>query len=279
VPPNNCSGRGRRKRWSLAAEVSVRRTCWKGVSYFGRRIAVRSLRLPSGPTYHDLIVSSSIAHSYVCSVPISSGRPENTVRHFHTRLLVPSWQVHSPAVPCVSAAPVLALMTFGTGSAAVVYADGHLYFRYQNGVVILIEATPQAYREKGSLTIPDVTAPSWSQPVVAGGRLYLRERDTLYAYDAAAPLDTPARSFLRCEPPEVAEKLHEGAGGPPPGPGGDAGHDGAGTEHRCHPGPAGGGADRDQAEPQREQEHSKPERRLRRNPHLGACLLTILMSA
>jgi outer membrane protein assembly factor BamB len=71
----------------------------------------------------------------------------------------------------------------GTGSAAVTAADGHLYFRYQNGVVILIEATPQAYREKGSFTIPDVSQPSWPHPVVVGGRLYLREQDTLYVYD------------------------------------------------------------------------------------------------
>ena len=46
----------------------------------------------------------------------------------------------------------------GTGSAAVVYADGHLYFRYQNGVVMLIQATPEGYREKGSFTIPGVTS-------------------------------------------------------------------------------------------------------------------------
>jgi outer membrane protein assembly factor BamB len=71
----------------------------------------------------------------------------------------------------------------GTGSAAVTFADGHLYFRYQNGVVLLIEATPQAYREKGSFTLPDVSAPSWPHPVVTGGRLYLREQDALYAYD------------------------------------------------------------------------------------------------
>ena len=71
----------------------------------------------------------------------------------------------------------------GSGSAAVSYADGHLYFRYQNGVVLLIEATPAAYREKGSFTIPDVDKPSWPHPVVAGGRLYLREQDTLYVYD------------------------------------------------------------------------------------------------
>ena len=71
----------------------------------------------------------------------------------------------------------------GTGSAAVVYADGNLYFRYQNGVVMLIQATPEGYREKGSFTIPGVEKPSWSHPVVVGGRLYLREQDTLYVHD------------------------------------------------------------------------------------------------
>jgi hypothetical protein len=71
----------------------------------------------------------------------------------------------------------------GTGSAAVAYADGRLYFRYQNGVVMLIEATPAGYREKGSFTIPGVSKPSWPHPVVSGGRLYLREQDALYVYD------------------------------------------------------------------------------------------------
>jgi outer membrane protein assembly factor BamB len=71
----------------------------------------------------------------------------------------------------------------GQGSAAVSYADGHLYFRYQNGVMMLIEATPQGYREKGSFAIPNVNNPSWSHPVIIGGRLYLREQDNLYVYD------------------------------------------------------------------------------------------------
>ena len=71
----------------------------------------------------------------------------------------------------------------GTGSAAVAYADGELYFRYQNGTLILVEATPAGYKEKGSLTIPGVDGPSWPHPVVTGGRLYLREQDALLAYD------------------------------------------------------------------------------------------------
>jgi outer membrane protein assembly factor BamB len=74
----------------------------------------------------------------------------------------------------------------GTGSAAVVYADGNLYFRYQNGLMVLIEATPAGYSEKGSFSIPDVSKPSWPHPVVVGGRLYLREQDNLYVYDVKA---------------------------------------------------------------------------------------------
>jgi len=69
------------------------------------------------------------------------------------------------------------------GSAAVTYADGRLYFRYQNGAMKLIEATPEGYKEAGSFQIPGVKKPSWSHPVVVDGKLYLREQDTLYCYD------------------------------------------------------------------------------------------------
>lgn len=71
----------------------------------------------------------------------------------------------------------------GTGSAAVAYADGDLYFRFQNGVMALIGATPDGYQEKGSFEIPGVEQPSWSHPVIVGGKLYLREQDALHCYD------------------------------------------------------------------------------------------------
>jgi outer membrane protein assembly factor BamB len=74
----------------------------------------------------------------------------------------------------------------GSNSAAVIYADGHLYFRYQDGTMALIEATPEGYHEKGTFQIPDCSSPSWSQPVVAGGKLYLREQDNLLCYDLKA---------------------------------------------------------------------------------------------
>lgn len=74
----------------------------------------------------------------------------------------------------------------GEGSAAVTYADGNLIFRYESGEVALIEATPKQYRLKGAFK-PEVTnSPCWSHPVVVGGRLYLRDQDTLMCYDVAA---------------------------------------------------------------------------------------------
>jgi len=71
----------------------------------------------------------------------------------------------------------------GTGSAAVTCADGNLYFRYENGVMALIEATPKEYRLKASFQLPSHLAESWSHPVICGGRLYLRDQDVLMCYD------------------------------------------------------------------------------------------------
>ncbi|MBI2823854.1 MAG: PQQ-like beta-propeller repeat protein [Planctomycetia bacterium] len=71
----------------------------------------------------------------------------------------------------------------GSGSAAVVFADGELYFRYENGTMALIDASPDGYKLKGTFEIPGVEKPSWPHPVVAGGKLYLREQDALLCYD------------------------------------------------------------------------------------------------
>lgn len=73
----------------------------------------------------------------------------------------------------------------GTGSAAVVYADGKLYFRYQNGIMALVDASKEDYQLDGSFKIPEVSRESWSHPVVAGGKLYLREQDNLFVYQLA----------------------------------------------------------------------------------------------
>ncbi len=70
----------------------------------------------------------------------------------------------------------------GSGSAAVLSIDGHLIFRYQNGTVALIEATPVEYILKGSFEPDFQKGNSWAHPVVVGGKLYLREQDKLMCY-------------------------------------------------------------------------------------------------
>jgi outer membrane protein assembly factor BamB len=70
----------------------------------------------------------------------------------------------------------------GRGSASVTYADGRLYFQYENGVIALVEATPDGYKESGSFKVK-TDGSAWAHPVVVGGRLYLREGDSLFCYD------------------------------------------------------------------------------------------------
>ena len=47
----------------------------------------------------------------------------------------------------------------------------------------LAKATPEGYREHGRFSIRTGNLPTWSHPVVANGKLYLRDQDTIYAYD------------------------------------------------------------------------------------------------
>lgn len=72
----------------------------------------------------------------------------------------------------------------GEGSAAVLFADGALYLRYQNGLMVFVEATPAGYQERSRFNLPDQSGkPSWPHPVIAGGRMYIRDQDTLLCFD------------------------------------------------------------------------------------------------
>ena len=72
----------------------------------------------------------------------------------------------------------------GGGSAAVLYADGRLYFRYQNNVMALIDATPDGYHLVSKFQLPKGTSsPGWQHPVIHAGKLYIRANDQLYCYD------------------------------------------------------------------------------------------------
>src|SRR4029079_6425085 len=67
--------------------------------------------------------------------------------------------------------------------ASICYADGRLYLHGENGEVALVDASPDAYHEEGHFTPPDQPnrgqSKAWAYPVVANGRLYIRDMDRL----------------------------------------------------------------------------------------------------
>lgn len=70
----------------------------------------------------------------------------------------------------------------GKGEASCIYADGHVIFRREDGTVNLIKANPEAYELVASFKPDFQQGKSWAHPVIAGGRLYLREQDKLMCY-------------------------------------------------------------------------------------------------
>jgi outer membrane protein assembly factor BamB len=72
------------------------------------------------------------------------------------------------------------------GKGSVTFAEGNLYIQGENNVVGLAEASPSGYKEKGRFQIADKGLPSWAHPVISGARLYVRNQDTLVAYDIKA---------------------------------------------------------------------------------------------
>jgi outer membrane protein assembly factor BamB len=70
------------------------------------------------------------------------------------------------------------------GKGSIAAADGELYVRSEKGPVALVEATPAAYKEIGRFEQPDRSKlNAWPHPVIAGGRLYLRDQKVLLCYD------------------------------------------------------------------------------------------------
>ena len=91
---------------------------------------------------------------------------------------------------------ILTAMKFDTGEVAwrdrsvgkgsVVFADDRLYLFSETGVVGLAAADPTGYHEHGRFQIKTGSLPTWSHPVVANGKLFIRDQDTIYAYDVKA---------------------------------------------------------------------------------------------
>jgi outer membrane protein assembly factor BamB len=75
----------------------------------------------------------------------------------------------------------------GVRKGSVALADGRIYYLQEDGTVILFEPSPKEYLERGRFQHPDRSeAPDWTHPVVANGKLYLRDQDVLLCYDVKA---------------------------------------------------------------------------------------------
>ena len=81
------------------------------------------------------------------------------------------------------------------GVASIAAADGHLYLHSTDGWMALVEASPAGFREKGRFTPPNppkrkqagqYPESAFAYPVIANGRLYIRDLGTLWAYDIKA---------------------------------------------------------------------------------------------
>jgi outer membrane protein assembly factor BamB len=76
------------------------------------------------------------------------------------------------------------------GPGSIAYADGHLYcYGEDEGVTARVKTTPDGWKEDGRFELPQKSKLSkpdgriWTHPVIADGRLYLRDQELLFCYD------------------------------------------------------------------------------------------------
>jgi outer membrane protein assembly factor BamB len=79
------------------------------------------------------------------------------------------------------------------GKGSLTCAENHLYcYSEDDGTVVLIEATPTGWQESGRFKIrmqtgvPRKSGHIWTHPVVANGRLYLRDQNLIFCFDVKA---------------------------------------------------------------------------------------------
>ncbi len=70
----------------------------------------------------------------------------------------------------------------GKGESSITYADGIVVFRRDDGIVDLVQATPEKFNLIANFKPDFQEGKSWAYPVIADGKLYLREQDKLMCY-------------------------------------------------------------------------------------------------
>ncbi len=76
------------------------------------------------------------------------------------------------------------------GRGSITAADGMLYcYSEDRGTAVLIEASPEGWKEHGRFNIPKQSTQRssrggvWTHPVVANGKLYLRDQELLFCFE------------------------------------------------------------------------------------------------
>ena len=69
------------------------------------------------------------------------------------------------------------------GKGQVILADGKLYLYSEDGVLGMVRAAPEGYRELARHEIGRGDFRTWALPVVSGGKLIVRDQDTAWAFD------------------------------------------------------------------------------------------------
>ncbi len=76
------------------------------------------------------------------------------------------------------------------GKGAIAYADKRFYCQSErDGAIVLIEASPEGWKERGRFVLTPQTllrkksGKIWTHPVIANGKLYLRDQELLFCFD------------------------------------------------------------------------------------------------
>jgi len=156
------------------------------------------------PIYHDGMVYASTAYDAGGGAAKLSKNADGSINvaevHFNTRIkqqhggmvLVDGYLygiLESGLLNCIDfKSGEVKWQQRQAGKGSVTYADGRLYWRSEGaGTIHLVDANPKEYILRGTFEQPDRTGEqAWTHPVVANGRLYIRDQNTLFAYNVKA---------------------------------------------------------------------------------------------
>ncbi len=158
----------------------------------------------STPVFHDHYVLASSAYHHGsgllelrhqgAEIKATEVFFKKEVKNHHGGLVLVDGYVYGAHGGNEDRSPALVCLEFQTGNVmwqstkagkgSIAYADGRLYYRNEDGPMILAGANPMGYVERGRFDPPNrSSAHSWAHPVIANGKLYLRDQDVLLCYD------------------------------------------------------------------------------------------------